>query len=89
MEIWQSRRGKNSRNSEENVGGEVNGRHHKNRIVDTTDREFHIQRTGKTVGRGGNTSTMFMRGCHWKEQTCHSMNRKSKKQSKKYNAIGK
>ena len=53
MATWQSRRGKNSRNIEENVGGEANGRYHKNRIVDTTDREFHVQRIGKAVGIGG------------------------------------
>ena len=61
METWQGRRGKNSRNSEENVGGEANGRYHKNRIADTTDREFHIQRTGKAVGRGSFPNKRILR----------------------------
>lgn len=40
METWQNRHGKNSRNSEGNVGGEANGRYDQNRIVDTTDRNI-------------------------------------------------
>ena len=44
--------------------------------------EFHVQRIGRQWEEG-NTSTMFMRDCHWKEQTLSdSMNRRSKKQSK-------
>ena len=35
--------GKNSRNSEGNVGGEANGRYDQNRIIDTADRNLSSQ----------------------------------------------
>ena len=87
METWQNRRGKNSRNSEENVGGEANGRYHKNRIVDTTDREFHIQRTGRQWEEGEYEYDVY-EGLPLEGADLSQYESEIKEAIEKYNAIG-